>query len=249
MPLSSRAVRPMTTPSNSPPLWLSFDCYGTLIDWEGGVRGAFQEVVPRGKEAPPDIFTVWERIQWELLQGPCVPYAEVLRTSFQRTMDTLGYDCPRRAADAFLDSLARWEPFPDVNSTLIPLSQRYKLAVISNIDRELLGVSLRRLAARFEMLMTAEDTPCYKPNPTIFQLALKQMHCAPEEVVHVAFGAAYDLAPASSLGFRAVYFNRQNLPLPETPVEGEIRTAEELLTLWKSRSSTAATSDPGGTRP
>ncbi len=239
----------MIPPSTSPPRWISFDCYGTLIDWEQGITGVFQEVFPRGEEVPRDIFTIWERIQWEMLQGPYVPYIEVLRTSFERTMDTLGYRCPRHATDAFLDSLARWEPFPDVNAALIHLSRRYKLAIISNIDRELLGASLRHLAVRFDMLMTAEDAQCYKPNPTIFELALKKMDCAPQEIVHVAFGAAYDLAPASSLGFRTVYLNRQNLPLPETPIEAEIRTADELLTLRESPPSAGATSGPGGTQP
>ena len=245
----------MTTQQLPPPRWLSFDCYGTLIDWQSGITGVFQEFIPPGEEVGVDVFGVWERIQWEMLQGPYVPYMEILQTSFERAMDTLGFRCPRYATEAFLDSVARWEPFPDVNPALIRLSQRYKLALISNIDRALLGGSLRRLAVRFDMLMTAEDAQCYKPNPAILQLALKKMDCAPQEVAHVAFGAAYDLGPASDLGFRTVYVNRQGLPhskaLPETPIEAEISSLGQLLTLWESRpsASSAAVSSPGGTRP
>jgi len=100
---------------------------------------------------------------------------------------------------------------------------------------------------RFEMLMTAEDAQFYNPNPTIFELTLAKMDCATQEIVYVAFVAPYDLATASSLGFRTVSLNRQNLPLPETPMEAKIRTADELLTLWESPSSASATSSPRGT--
>jgi 2-haloalkanoic acid dehalogenase type II len=190
-----------------------------------------------------------------MLQGPYVPYLEILQASFERAMGTLGFRYPRYATEAFLDSLGRWEPFPDVNPALIRLSQRYKLAVISNIDRALLGSSLRHLAVRFDMLMTAEDAECYKPNPAIFQLALKKMDCTAQEVAHVAFGAAYDLEPASGLGFRTVYLNRQGLPqskaLPRTSIEAEITSLDELISLWKSRPSanSAAVASPGGIRP
>ena len=140
-----------------------------------------------------EIFLVWERIQWEKLRGPYVPYAEILRSSFRETMETLGYPCGAYTEDAFADSLARWEPFPDVNPALVRLSRRYKLAIISNIDRQLLGGSLRRLAVRFDALITAEDGRAYKPDPAFFQLALRRMGCLPQEVAHVAFGADYDL--------------------------------------------------------
>jgi 2-haloalkanoic acid dehalogenase type II len=210
----------------------------------------FREFIPPGEEAA-DVFTVWERIQWEMLQEPYAAYAEILEASFERAMDALGFRCPRYATEAFVESVARWEPFPDVNPALIRLSQRYKLAIISNIDRTILGSSLRRLAVRFDMLMTAEDAQCYKPNPAIFQLALKKMDCAPDQVAHVAFGAAYDLAPASGLGMRAVYLNREGArskPLP--PIETEITGLDQLISLWETHpsDSSAAVSRPGGTR-
>ena len=246
----------MTTQPLPPPRWLSFDCYGTLIDWQRGITGVFQEFIPPGEEVvADDVFRVWEQIQWEMLHGPYIPYLEILQASFERAMEALGFRCPRYASEAFLESVGRWEPFPDVNPALIRLSQRYKLAVISNIDRALLGGSLRRLAVRFDMLMTAEDAQCYKPNPAIFQLALKKMDCTPQEVVHVAFGSAYDLGPASGLGFRTVYLNRQGLPHaaapPQTPIEAEMTSLGQLIAFWESHpsASSAAVSGPGGTRP
>ena len=242
----------MTTQQLPSPRWLTFDCYGTLIDWQSGITSVFREFIPPGEEVA-DVFGVWERIQWEMIQEPYVPYIEILKASFERAMDALGYRCPRYATEAFVDSLTRWEPFPDVNPALIRLSQRYKLALISNIDRALLGGSLRRLAVRFDMLMTAEDAQCYKPNPAIFQLALKKMDCPCGEVAHVAFGAAYDLAPASGLGFRTVYLNREGptgskAPLLP-PIEAEITSLEQLTSLWESRPSASSAAVSGGTRP
>jgi len=131
------------------------------------------------------------------------------------------------------ESLARWEPFPDVNPALIRLSRRYKLAIISNIDRHLLGRSLQRLAVRFDALITAEDVRAYKPNPEIFRQALTRLACPAQEVIHVAFGPEYDLQPAHALEFRIVFLNRQKLPPPEVPLEAEIADLEELSSLWK----------------
>ena len=221
------------------PRWLSFDCYGTLIDWQSGVIGAFRDLTPRGEADVAQIFLVWERIQWEKLRAPYVPYAEILRSSFRATMETLGHPCRAYAEDAFADSLARWEPFPDVNPALVQLARRYKLAIISNIDLQLLGGSLRRLTVRFDALITAEDARAYKPDPAIFQLALRRMDCAPQDVAHVAFGADYDLQPASSLGFRVVYLNREGLPRPDVLLEAEIHSLEELPGLWGTGSSAA----------
>jgi len=237
----------------NPPRWLSFDCYGTLIDWRRGVTAAFREFLPRGEEEVVDIFKVWEGIQWEMLRQPYVPYAEILERSFERAMEAAGFRCPRYATESFLDSLARWEPFPDAGPALIRLSHGYRLGLISNIDRALLGSSLRRLPVRFDVLMTAEDARSYKPDPAIFRLALQKMGGVPDDIVHVAFGAEYDLEPASSIGLRTVYLNRDGLPRPASAsIEAEIRSLEQLPGLWEKRpgrgSSAVAAPGPGGLR-
>ena len=245
---------PMTLSRLPPPRWLSFDCFGTLIDWQTGVTRAFRELLPQGQEDCADLFAVWERIQWEKLRSPYLSYAEILRSSFCEASKRFGYPCRSYAADAFVDSLAHWEPFPDVNPALVPLARRYQLAIISNMDRHLLGGALRRLAVRFDALITAEDAQAYKPDPAIFQLALRRLGCSPQEVVHVAFGADYDLEPASALGFQVIYLNRQGLPRPATPLTAEIRSLEELPGLWETvpaspRAVSAASSGRRGVEP
>jgi 2-haloacid dehalogenase len=217
------------------PRWLSFDCYGTLIDWESGIRRAFRELARVTVDDEEALFEAWEKIQRQKIQGPYAPYAEILQSSFCEAAEQFGYRNAAYSGDAFLASLARWEPFPDVNPALLRLSQRHKLAIISNVDRELLGWTLRHFQVRFDLLITAEDARCYKPNPEIFRYALGKLGCAPEEILHVAFGADYDLRPATSLGLRAAYLNRKQLPAPNLPLEAEIKSMGELAGLWKGR--------------
>ena len=215
------------------PRWLSFDCYGTLIDWESGIRRAFRELVRVTADEEEELFETWEKIQREKSQGPYAPYAEILQSSFREAAERLGYRYPAYASDAFLTSLAHWMPFPDVNPALLRLSQRHKLAIISNVDRTLLGWTLRHFEAHFDILITAEDVRSYKPNPEIFRCALQRLGCAPEEILHVASGADLDLRPASALGFRVAYLNRKQLPAPLLPLEAEIDNMAELAGLWQ----------------
>jgi 2-haloacid dehalogenase len=223
----------MTTSTLPAPRWLSFDCYGTLIDWETGVRRAFRDLAAvRAGEDEAELFRVWERLQWNKIQGAYAPYAQIMQESFRESLDQLGYRAPLQASDAFLHALASWEPFAEVKAALTRLSQRFRLAIISNTDRDLLGWSLRHFPVRFDALITAEDARAYKPNPEIFRVALTRMNCAPTDVVHVACGAEYDLRPAGSLGIRTVYLNRGK-PLPaEFSVEGQVESLKELAKLW-----------------
>jgi len=217
----------------APPRWVSFDCYGTLVDWESGVRRALRELAQIPEEETQELFQAWERIQWEQIQGPYAPYAEILWTSFRLAVEEFGYRCPGYAGEAFVGSLARWEPFADVNPALARLAQRHRLAIISNVDRHLLGGTLRHFPVRFDALITAEDLRAYKPSPAVFRYALERLAALPSEVAHVAFGAEYDLRPAHSLGLRVIYLNRQGLPRPDVPLEAEIHSLEELPALWE----------------
>jgi 2-haloacid dehalogenase len=131
-----------------------------------------------------------------------------------------------------VESLARWEPFADVNPALRRLATRHRLAIISNVDRNLLGGSIRHFPVRFDALITAEDARAYKPNPAVFRLAIEKMGCPANEIAHVAFGAEYDLRPAHDLGMRVIYLNRSGLPSPDVKLEAEIRSLEELPALW-----------------
>ena len=222
----------MSSAGLPPPRWLSFDCYGTLIDWRSGVRRAFRDLAHAAEEETREMFEAWERLQWEKIQGPYAPYEEIMWSSFRQVVEEFGHWCPGYAGEAFVDGLARWDPFPDVNSALRRLAPRHRLAIISNTGRHLLGGTIKNFPVRFDALITAEDARAYKPDPRIFRLALERMGCLPGEVAHVAFGAPYDLEPAHDLGMRVIYLNREGLPHSELPVEAEIQSLEDLTAMW-----------------
>ena len=233
LPPQQATPNPTLRPSpGSPPRWVSFDCYGTLIDWESGIRKAFRELAHVSDDETAEMFESWERLQWEKIQGPYMPYAEILWASFREVLEQFGYWCPGYAGESFVESLGRWTPFADTGPALKALATRYRLAIISNIDRDLLGKTIRHFPVRFDSLITAEDAQAYKPNPAIFRLAIQKMGCPANEIVHVAFGAQYDLRAAKELGMRVVYVNRNGLPSPDLPLEAEIRSLEELPALW-----------------
>lgn len=231
------------------PAWLSFDCYGTLIDWEAGVRRSFRELARIQPEDEDELFAAWERVQWAMIRGAYAPYAEILKESFREAVQQFGYRCPPSSAEGFVASLARWEPFPEVNAALTRLAQRHKLAIISNIDRELLGWTLRHFHIRFDALVTAEDVQQYKPSPEVFRFALARLQCTPENIVHVAFGADYDLRAAGSAGFRLAYVNRKHLPPPDVFLEAEVSALDELVGFWPAASARAAKAKIPGAKP
>jgi 2-haloacid dehalogenase len=214
------------------PRWLTFDCYGTLIDWENGVRRSFREIARVPADLENELFQAWEQEQWKKIQGSYEPYTQIMKSSFREVLEQFGFLCTTSSEDAFVTSLARWEPFPEVNSALTKLAQRYKLAIISNTDRELLGWTLRHFHNRFDALITAEDVKQYKPNPEVFRFALSRLNCAPQDVVHVAFGAEYDFRPAAAVGLRVAYLNRKQLPRPDIFFEAEITSLDELAGFW-----------------
>src|SRR5262245_10797406 len=144
-----------------PPRWVSFDCYGTLIDWESGVRTAFRELAHVSEDETAEMFESWERLQWEKIHGPYTPYVEILWASFRDVMEQFGYWSPGYAGESFVESLGRWTPFPDTAPALKALATRHRLAIISNIDRDLLGKTIRHFPVRFDALITAEDAQAY----------------------------------------------------------------------------------------
>jgi 2-haloacid dehalogenase len=226
-------------PPGPAPSWVSFDCYGTLIDWQSGVRNAFRGLAHVSDDETGELFETWERLQREKIQGPYMPYAEIMWASFRESLEQFGYWCPGYAGESFAESLSRWTPFADVSPALGRLATRHRLAIVSNIDRDLLGKTIRHLPVRFDALITAEDAQAYKPSPAIFRLAIEKMGCPANEIAHVAIGAEDDLQPAHDLGMRVVYVNRNGLPSPAVPVEAEIGSLEELPALWNRQAESS----------
>jgi len=196
---------------------ITFDCYGTLIDWETGLRDYVRPILEQTKQAevsPAAWVERWERIQFQMLT-PYRSYREILARSYDATMQHFGIEAFVDAGAGLARSVASWQPFPDSTAALRRLAKRRRLGIVSNIDRDLLADSVGRLQAPFSCLVTAEDARAYKPNPRPLELAIERLGLVPSQILHAAFGWKYDLAPARALGMRTCFVNRGQLPVDE----------------------------------
>jgi 2-haloalkanoic acid dehalogenase type II len=197
----------------------TFDCYGTLIDWEGGAASFLYEWARRfeNRPAPGRVLRErWEEIQFELLSGPYRPYRQILEESLAAWADEHdGYAYEEGDGEELAESMRSWQPFPDTVPALKAAKEAgLRLWIISNTDREIMEHSLRHLEVEFDGVTVAEDCRAYKPSDAPFDHALERIDAAPEEILHVAFGFKYDLAAAQRHGLRTVWVNRHRDPAP-----------------------------------
>ena len=211
----------------------TFDCYGTLIDWEGGAAGFLYDLARRQGDADPGpgrlLRDRWEEIQFEELEGKYRSYREVLRSSLRTWTAERGYRWNFKDGEAFEKAMQSWQPFPDT----IPALQRVKkaglrLMIISNTDNHIMQRTLQQLAPlEFDAVVTAEDLGVYKPDPTAFTRSLEAAAAPPDEILHVAFGHKYDIGPAQEVGMQTAWINRHRDEAP-----GEATPDYEWRDLW-----------------
>ena len=198
----------------------TFDCYGTLVDWEGGLgTSLYSHALASGIEDPPAgrrLRERWEEIQFEVITGDYRPYREVLNESSRLLCHELGWPWSDADGESLLHAMQSWQPFPDT----IPALQRAKaagmrLAILSNTDRAIIAHTLRQLEPiEFDEVIVAEDVRSYKPAPPHFARAREMLGVDPGEVLHVAFGFRYDIAPAQAAGFSGAWVNRHGESKP-----------------------------------
>lgn len=199
----------------SEPKVVTFDCYGTLINWDEGPLNFFGELLGRkeAKVSAESFRQRWEWIQYGILQGPYQLYREKLESSLAQTLRSFGLRYEESDGRAFLESFVTWGPFSDVKPALQRLGARYKLGIISNTDNDLITRSIENIAVDFDQVTTAMDAEAYKPDLSLFELTLKRLSVSPSEVLHVFAGYKYDMFPASELGMRTMWINRKDEPL------------------------------------
>jgi len=209
----------------------TFDCYGTLIDWEGGAASFLYELARRHESDPPpgrELRERWEAIQFELLSGPYLPYREVLSRSLAEWAGERGYRWDQRDGEAMARSMQSWQPFPDTVPVLRAAREAgLRLWIISNTDRAIMEHSLRHLEVDFDGVTVAEDVRAYKPGDEPFDRALAELGVDRAEILHVAFGFKYDLAAAQRHRLRTAWVNRHREPAP-----GPERPDHEWSDLW-----------------
>jgi len=188
---------------------ITFDCYGTLIDWETGLRRALVELFGEpAKTRESQLFDAYLRAEMQVEAEPYRPYREVLSIAAQRAAEELGFSAPAQAAQRMAELLPRWQPFPDTNEALKLLKRRFRLGVLSNIDRDLFFNTAPQFGVEFDFVVTAQDVRSYKPAPGHFTRLL-EAHKRSEAVLHVAQSLLHDGEASRQHGLRFVWINRR----------------------------------------
>jgi 2-haloacid dehalogenase len=190
---------------------LTFDCFGTLIDWETGILGALRPVLHRhGVRAGDDeLLAHYARLEGEHERGAYVSYRDVLARVMEGIGGHYGFGVGVRERACIAESLREWQPFPDTVAALGALAGRYRLVICSNIDDDLFVPIRERLGAPIEWVVTAQYCRSYKPGLRHFRVALALLDLPPGKVLHVAESLYHDVAPARSLGIAAAWVNRR----------------------------------------
>jgi 2-haloacid dehalogenase len=191
---------------------LTFDCYGTLIDWEAGILEAVRPVLAARDRAVPDdeLLERYARHEAVLESGPYQSYRGVLAGSLGGVADELGIEVTAEELAAFGESVRTWPAFADSTDALQRLAGRYRLGVITNCDEDLFATSAARLGMTFDWVITAEQVQDYKPNIAPFVMALKVIDVPKERVLHVAQSLYHDHVPAKELGMTTAWVNRRH---------------------------------------
>jgi 2-haloacid dehalogenase len=192
---------------------LTFDIYGTIIDWEAGILAALEPVfaahgIAVASDELLEAYAVHEAaVEAERYRS----YRDVLGETLRRLGEQFGFAPTAREIEDFSGSVRDWPPLPDSAAALAALKRRYKLAPITNCDDDLVALSVDKLGGvTFDWIITAQQVGSYKPNPRNFEVALQRIGADPKRVLHVAQSLFHDHVPAKRLGLTTVWINRRH---------------------------------------
>jgi 2-haloacid dehalogenase len=189
------------------PRWATFDCYGTLIDWNAGISGELERVF--GAQEAPRLLERYHEVEPELEAESYRSYKEVLTLALERLAQDEQIQLPEGEAGALAKSLPDWPAFPEVPEALAELRRRgWKLAILSNSDRDLIAASQWHLGVPIDIAIVAEDVQSYKPSHGHWERFFEVTTAERERHVHVAASLFHDIAPATELGLTTVWVNR-----------------------------------------
>lgn len=189
---------------------ITFDCYGTLIDWETGLLAALRPVLRAhgSKLRDEQILALYAELE-PAAQNPYRRYREVLEEVVRGFGKRLGFQVSEAEARSLPDSLKDWRPFPDTVAALEKLQTRFRLAIISNTDDDLFAGTAPHLRVKFDQVITAEQAGAYKPSLVPFRLALQRLGLPKEQVLHAGQSVYHDVVPAKSIGLATVLVRRR----------------------------------------
>jgi 2-haloacid dehalogenase len=202
---------------------LTFDCYGTLVDWESGIFSALHPILSAHKKTLSDaaLLELYGELEAQAESGEFRPYREVLSSVVCGFGERLGFTPTEAEIRSLPDSVAQWQPFADTVAALRRLQAHRRLAIISNIDDDLFASTAPKLEVKFDQVITAQQARAYKPSLKNFRLAQERIGVSPERWLHVGQSIYHDVIPAKSLGLATVWVNR---PSPRAGI-GAVKAA------------------------
>jgi 2-haloacid dehalogenase len=210
---------------------MTFDCYGTLVDWESGIKSFLMDILEEkhSRASVNELCKTREDLEFDLVQSEYRSYREILALSLKETFTQFRIPYSNSDGEKLAESVPRWPVYSETKAALEKLSKKYRLSIISNVDNDIIGRTRDRIGVRFDVIVTAEDAQAYKPSIRPFQVALQRLNCKPSEILHVSSGFRYDVPPAHQLGFRTAWVNRSRQKLrSEIKPDFEFSSLEDL---------------------
>jgi len=206
--------------------WLTFDCFGTLVDWRHGIRTTGELLFP-GHGA--DFLDAYNGLEAEVEKGPFRRYRAVLTETARRAAKELSLDLKLDDESMLVSTIPHWPVFADVGPALATLRKEgWKLALLTNCDRDLIAQTQRRLPVPFDAVITAEDVSAYKPAHAHFELFQSTFGASADAWIHVAQSYFHDIKPTSEMGIARIWVNRQHEKDDPSLAEATIHGLAEL---------------------
>ncbi len=221
------------------PKALTFDVFGTIVDWESAVSDFFREYMDRkGIDTldPRLVGRRWEDIQFDYIRGEYKKYREVLRDTMKMTSDEFDLGMDEHDCDSFAGSMGRWKTYPGAVEALHELKKYTKIALITNTDNVFIEETVRRFGfPELDDIVTAEIAKSYKPCRRNFDLSQERLGLSPKDIMHVGNGFRYDVVPGKALGYEVCWVNwyvvSRPTPVFEDIMVGNLQTLASLIKL------------------
>lgn len=222
------------------PEWLTFDCYGTLIQWDEGLLAAVETILGRHDETAinaDELVAIYDRHEHALEQSvPHRSFYNVAGEALSKAMQELGLAYDPSDIEILTAGISKMPPFPEVVDTLTKLKTAgFKLCIVSNTDDAIIAGNVAQMGGLIDQVVTAQRAEAYKPHPKIFAHAHETLGVRHEDVVHICASPHLDLAAARDIGFRCVWINRGTgrEPLPDYVPDAELPTLDRVPALFR----------------
>lgn len=190
---------------------LLFDCYGTLIDWESGILSGIKPILFKHNIDFSDnkILELYAELEVKIENGNYIKYKNVLRRVVEEFGKKLNFKPSSIELECLVKTFDNWMPFPDTVDSLKKLKEKYRLAILSNVDDDLFTISAKHLKVKFDYIITAERVKSYKPSLKNFKFAIDKIGISEDKIIHVAQSLYHDIIPAKGLGLSTIWINRR----------------------------------------